>query len=189
MLFLVLHWGHFQLFPSVTSFLGLSTISIPHLVSYIHSNQSMSPIHIFLFTHRTQFLLCASNPWLLIKVIMPSVPPKMTGPNSSKDMFAWSLADPSLIPRESRENPALILNIGPPMLCVAKASPTYLGSRLLHIRRWLQGEQLERMEGTEPHPRVKVIARPRPRSTWLPVPRPLSFAEGPFFVLDPINGN
>ena len=30
-----------------------------------------------------------------------------------------------------------------------------------------------------------MIARPRPRSTWLPVPRPLHFAEGPFFVLDP----
>ena len=73
----------------------------------------MSPLLflILLFTHRTQVLLWASNPWFLINVIMPSVPPKMTGPNSSRHMFAWSLAHPSLIPRKSRENPALILNM------------------------------------------------------------------------------
>ena len=36
----------------------------------------------------------------------------------------------------------------PPMSCVNMASPTYLGSRLLRIRRWLQGEELECIEGT-----------------------------------------
>lgn len=33
---LLLHWGHFQLFLSVT-YLGLSTINIPHLVSYYYT--------------------------------------------------------------------------------------------------------------------------------------------------------
>ena len=109
----------------------------------------------------------------------------MTGPNSSKDMSAWSLANPA---KSRAYFEYALLCPAAPMSCVNMASPTYL--RLLRVRSWLHCDR-EQLEKTEPHPRVQVIARPRPRSTWLPVPRPLHFAEaeGPFFVLDPAIDN